>query len=149
MLEGQRENDPAEGNNVTANSRVVIIGAGVAGIRAAKDLPKRIRKPGWDIVLIDQNDYHQYLYRIHEVCNLEYDQKDITVPIARLIDGERVEFKKAVVTNVDTKRKVVVTETGEEPYDVLIVTLGSHPAYFNIPGIRENSLTLGSFVKDR
>ena len=60
-------------------------------------------------------------------------------------DVPQVEFKKAVVTNVDTKRKVVVTETGEEPYDVLIITLGSHPAYFNIPGIRENSLTLGSF----
>lgn len=139
---------------MSTKQKVIILGAGVAGIRVAKDLPKLIKKSGIDIVLIDHNDYHQYLYRIHEVCNLEYKQKKITVSITRLIDNNRVLFKKNIVKDIDNNRKIVVTETGDESYDILIIALGSHPAYFNIEGIRENSLTLGSYqeaqvIRDR
>ena len=126
-------------------SKVVVLGAGVAGLRIAKQVSSKIDLDKWEIVLIDENDYHQYLYKIQEVCNVEYDEKEIIVPIRRVIDGRKITFKKASVQSIDAARKVVVTDSGEEPYNILAVTLGSHPAYFNIPGIRENSLTLANY----
>ncbi len=126
-------------------SKVVVLGAGVAGLRIAKQVSSNINLTEWEVVLIDENDYHQYLYKIQEVCNVEYDEKDIIVPIRKLIDENKITFKKASVQSIDASRKVVVTNSGEEPYAILTIALGSHPAYFNIPGIRENSMTLGNY----
>jgi len=128
---------------------IVILGAGVAGIRAALDLEKKIDSRTGRIVLVDENDYHQYLYKIQEVCNKDYEEKDIIVPIFRLIKGKNIEFIKASVRTVDPERRVVDTTGGEIPYDILVIALGSHIAYFGIEGLEENSLTLSSFEAAR
>jgi len=132
---------------MSGKHRIVILGAGVAGLRVAKRVPVRIRPSDWEVVLIDQNDYHQYLYRIHEVCNTEYEEKDIIVPLSRL--AKLATLKRATVKTLDTERKVVVTDSGEESYDILVLAMGSHPAYFDIPGIAEHSMTLGSYSEAR
>ena len=124
---------------------IVILGAGVAGLRVALDLEKKINSELARIILIDENDYHQYLYRIQMVCNIDYGDDDIVVPISRLIKGKRIEFIQASVKKVDTERRIVETTTGEIPYDKLAVTLGSHIEYFNVEGLKENSLSLSSF----
>jgi NADH dehydrogenase len=97
------------------------------------------------LVLIDENDYHQFLYKIHEVCNKEYEEKDILVPLEKIIDMSKIDFKQTTVKSVNVEKKVVETQNGEEPYDILAVCLGSHPSYFNIEGAQKYSLTLGSF----
>jgi len=124
---------------------IVILGAGVAGIRAALDLVKKVDKSTGRIILVDENDYHQYLYKIQEVCNREYEEKDIIVPISRLIRGKRIEFIKTSVKNVSIERQVVETTSEEIPFDILVIALGSHVAYFGIEGLEENSTTLSSF----
>jgi len=124
---------------------IVILGAGVAGIRAALDLEKKIDSRMGRVILVDENDYHQYLYKIQEVCNKDYEEKDIIVPLSRLIKGKKIEFIKTSVRTVDPERRVVETTGGEIPYDILVIALGSHIAYFGIEGLEENSLTLSSF----
>ena len=124
---------------------IVILGAGVAGIRAALDLEKKIDSRKCRIVLVDENDYHQYLYKIQEVCNKAYEEKDIIVQISKLIKGKNIEFVKASVGTVDPERRVVEMTGGEMTYDILVIALGSHVAYFGIEGLEENSMTLSSF----
>ncbi len=124
---------------------IVILGAGVAGIRAALDLEKKIDSRTGRIVLVDENDYHQYLYKIQEVCNKEYEEKDIIVPISRLIEGKGIDFVKTSVKNVSLERHVVETTGGEISYDILVIALGSHVTYFGIEGLQENSVTLSSY----
>ena len=92
-------------------------------------LHKRVDPVDAEIVLIEENDYHQYLYRIHEVCNSHYEDEEIIVPISRLLKGKRVKFLNTTVTGVDPERRVVETTDGDQPYDVLAITLGSHPEY--------------------
>jgi len=97
------------------------------------------------IVLVDENDYHQYLYKIQEVCNKDYEDKDIIVPISKLIKGKKIEFIKASVRTVDAERRVVETTGGEMTDDILVIALRSHVAYFGIEDPEENSLALSSF----
>jgi len=123
---------------------LVVIGAGVAGIKIVKVLQGRLPRT-WRLVLVDENDYHQYLYKIHEVCNVEFQEKDIIVPLEKIIDMDETEFRRVKVESVDPDRNLVITDEGEIGYDLLAVCLGSHPTYFNIEGIREHSLTLGSY----
>lgn len=123
--------------------RILVLGGGVAGIRIIKNIQGKLPSKS-ELILIDENDYHQYLYKIHEVCNIEYEEKDIIVPLEEIVDMSKITFKKTTVKSVDTEKRVVDTTGGEEPYDLLAVCLGSHPAYFNIKGIQEHSLTLES-----
>jgi len=124
--------------------RVVILGAGVAGLRVAQRLGRRLKPSEASIILIDENDYHQFLYRIHEVCNLEYEDKEIIVPLSRIL-SKRVDLRQASVQDIDTEKKIVTTDKGEIPYDICVIALGSHVTYFGIEGLEENSMTLTSF----
>lgn len=124
---------------------IVILGAGVAGIRAALDLEKKVDSQASRIILVDENDYHQYLYKIQEVCNRDYEERDIVVPISRLIRGKRIDFVKTSVKNVSLKSQSVETSDGEIPFDILVIALGSHVAYFGIEGLEANSMTLSSY----
>jgi len=83
------------------------------------------------------------LYRLHKVCNYEYSEKEIIVPLERLIKG--IPFKQATVETVDLESDTVKIKDGEIPFDILVVAMGSHPAFFNIEGIREHSMTLSNY----
>ena len=126
-------------------ARMVILGAGVAGIRVAQRLGRRLTSSEAQVILVDENDYHQYLYRIHEVCNLEYEEKEIIVPLSRILGNRRVDFRQASVQQVDAKTRTVSTDMGDIPYDICVVALGSHATYFGIEGLEENSMILNSF----
>lgn len=129
---------------VTDPRRIVILGAGVAGLRVAQRLGRRLKPSEASIILIDENDYHQFLYRIHEVCNLEYEDKEIIVPLSRVL-SVRVDLRQASVQDIDAERKIIVTDKGEIPYDICVIALGSHVTYFGIEGLEENSMILNSF----
>jgi NADH dehydrogenase len=124
--------------------QIVILGAGVAGLRIAQKLGRRLKPSEANIKLIDENDYHQYLYRIHEVCNIEYKERDIAVPLSELLD-DRVEFIQSSVQDIDPNSKIVSTSQGNIEYDICIIALGSHTTYFGIEGLEENSVILNSF----
>ncbi|MFC1803662.1 NAD(P)/FAD-dependent oxidoreductase [Thermoproteota archaeon] len=126
-------------------ARIVILGAGVAGVRISQRLERRLTPHEAQIILIDENDYHQYLYRIHEVCNLEYRDNDIIVSLSRIINMRRVDFRQASIQHIDTETKTIFTDFENVSYDVCVVALGSHVAYFGIKGLEENSMTLNSF----
>jgi NADH dehydrogenase len=89
--------------------------------------------------------YHQLLYKLHEVCNKEYHEKDIVVPLDRLVKNNDVKLIQATVESVDVGSNQVQTSEGVFPYDVLVLALGSHTAFFNIDGIEEHSMTLGNY----
>ena len=95
--------------------------------------------------MIDENPYHQLLYKLHEVCNKEYHEKDIIVPIEHLIKNKDVKFIHTCVESVDTNSNLVHTSDGPFSYDILVLALGSHPAFFNIEGIEEHSMTLANY----
>ncbi len=122
-----------------------MLGGGIAGLRVAMTLEKKIRSMvGWEIMLIDENDYHQYRYRIHEVVGGRATPSEVIVPFKRLLQDSKMEFVQAQVRDIDPSSNLVHTDLGLVYYDILVVALGSHPEFYGIPGLRENSLTLGS-----
>ena len=126
------------------STRIVILGAGVAGLRVAQRLERKLTPSEAKIILIDENDYHQYLYRIHEVCNFEYEDNEIIVPLSRIL-GKRVDFRQTSVLNIDTEARTLSTGMGDISYNICVVALGSHVTYFGIDGLEDNSMVLNSF----
>jgi NADH dehydrogenase len=108
--------------------RVVIIGGGFAGIRAALNLAKL----PLDISLIDRRNHHTFQPLLYQVALAMLSPADIAQPIRSMLsDYPNIEvlMDEAVAFHVDEQR--VELKTGAQlEYDYLIVATGSTHSYF-------------------
>ena len=122
--------------------KIVILGAGVAGLLITLKLKKRLDPS--DITLIDENDYHQYLYHLQKVCNADYEENEIIIPLSKTLKDERIDIRKTSVISISPSKRIVQTVDGAIRFDTLVVALGSKPNYFGVEG-SEHSLVLDSY----
>jgi len=129
--------------------RVLILGAGAAGISAALELKKASAGvPGLEVTLVDQRDYHHPLPFIWHVVSGSVEPSHISFPLHVLLSRRGAEgsvrFKQSRVQSIDVGRKVVSTDDGELEWDYLVVALGSTTNFFGMANVEENSLILKS-----
>ncbi len=111
-------------------------------------LEKRIDQIGWEVVLINRDNFFLFTPMLGEVATGSIETRHIINPIRQLC--RRVRFEEREVLSIDPKRKVVkvrqeATGVGEEvPYDKLVIALGSSTNFFNIPGLKEAAITMKS-----
>ena len=70
----------------TSKNRVVILGAGYAGIFLATNIARYVTEKVGEVVLIDRNPYHQLLQEIHLVAADFRTANEVKIPILKLID---------------------------------------------------------------
>jgi NADH:ubiquinone reductase (H+-translocating) len=125
---------------------ILILGAGYAGVHAAKMLAKKYKKnPNINITLIDKNPFHTLMTELHEVAGGRVHPESVQVDLGKVFNRTKVNVVTDYITNVDTDKKVVTTKLGSFNYDYLIIGTGSEPAFFGVPGVKENGFTLWSF----
>jgi len=132
-----------------ARKRVLILGAGRAGIGAALELKKAsARMPRLEVTLVDQRDYHHPLPFIWHVVSGSVEPGLISFPLRTLLGrggaAGAVEFRQSRVQGIDVERRVVSTEDGELEWDYLVVALGSSTNYFGMADVEQDSLTFRS-----
>lgn len=118
---------------------VVIVGAGFAGLFAAKKLiGKQVR-----VTLIDKNNYHTFNPLLYQVGSAEIEPDQIAYPVRTIIRGRNnISFLMSEVTSIRVRDRVVRTLKGDVEYDYLIVSPGSKTNYFGINGAEEHTLPL-------
>ena len=107
--------------------RIVVVGAGFAGLTAARGLLRRLGDAA-EVTVIDTKDHFLYLPLLPEVTTGVVEPRHIAVSLARALPGA-----KLVVATVDTidvdSRAVHWTDAdgdkGETAYDRLVLTVGS------------------------
>jgi NADH dehydrogenase len=128
----------------TSNKRIVILGAGYAGIFLATNISRYMTEKAGEVILIDRNPYHQLLQEIHLVAAGFRTADEVKVPILTLIDRMSIKFIQSAVKQIMPDKNLVALESTEINYDLLIVCLGASTKYFDIKGARENTLSLRS-----
>ncbi len=119
--------------------RVVIIGAGFAGLWMAKSL----RKSPVEVVLIDRNNFHTFLPLLYQVASAEVEVSEIATPIRKIVSKQKnVIFLNDEVVGLDEERKVVLTTSREIDYDYLVIATGSTSYFFGTPGAEEYAFPL-------
>jgi NADH:ubiquinone reductase (H+-translocating) len=107
--------------------KVVIVGAGFAGMNAAK----RLRKlSNVDVTVIDRENHHLFQPLLYQVAMAALSPADIAVPIRSIVTAPNVRVIKSAASRVDLERRVVIAETIEYPYDYLLLACGAQHAYF-------------------
>jgi len=129
--------------------RVLILGAGAAGIGAALELKKASAGvPELEVTLVDQLDYHHPLPFIWQVVSGSVEPSHISFPLHALLRRRGAEgpvkFRQSRVQGIDVESKVVSTDDEELEWDYLVVALGSTTNFFGMADIEENSIILKS-----
>lgn len=127
---------------MTTGPKVVIIGAGFAGLAAARALGNSSLK----VTIIDRNNYHLFVPLLYQVATAALSPADIAEPIRRILAGySNIDVVLGDVIDVDSVGRCVVLASGERiGYDRLIVATGSTSSYFGHDEWREFALALKS-----
>lgn len=129
-----------------AEKKIVIIGAGYAGVAAAKKLAKKYKRDqSVSITLIDRHSYHTMMTELHEVAAHRVEPDAIQFDLRRLFNRTKVNLVTDNVTGVDHDNKTVMTEHGEFSYDYLVLGMGGEAHCFGTPGVKEHGFTLWSW----
>ena len=88
--------------------RIVIVGAGYAGILTAKKLEKKLKKQDVQITIIDKNPFHTMLTELHEVAANRVDEDSIKISLRKIFAGRKVNTELDTVQSVDFAAKKVI-----------------------------------------
>lgn len=127
-------------NETVVNAKVVIIGAGFAGLGAAKKLEKAAAQ----ITLIDKNDYHTFQPLLYQVATALLEDSEVGHPVRDMVRGqENLCFHKTAVTSIDLQqRQVHLADMDSISYDYLVLCPGATVNFFGISGADEHAFPL-------
>jgi NADH:ubiquinone reductase (H+-translocating) len=110
-----------------ATPRVVIVGAGFAGLNAARALAKAPVR----VTVVDRKNFHTFQPLLYQVATAGLSPGEIAAPIREILGAHKnVHVLMSEVTNFDLDHRIVVTPDVEVPYDYLIIAAGASHAYF-------------------
>ena len=117
--------------------KVLVLGAGYAGLQTVTKLQKELSADEADITLINKNKYHYEATWLHEASAGTLNYEDLIYPIESVIKEDKVKFINAEVTKIDRNAKKVETNHGIYDYDILVVALGFESETFGINGMKD------------
>ncbi|NJR46996.1 MAG: NAD(P)/FAD-dependent oxidoreductase [Hyellaceae cyanobacterium CSU_1_1] len=111
--------------------KIVIIGAGFAGLRAVKNLA-RIDA---EILLIDRNNYHTFIPLLYQVATAFIPPKTVAYPLHKYLhSAANTRFFQAEVLAIDFERKFVTSDRENIIYDYLVIATGSKTKFLGVDG---------------
>lgn len=124
--------------------RVVVLGAGYAGLTAATRLAREVDAGTVRVTLVNAVPDFVERPRLHQRAS----GQDVGIhPLAELLRGTAVELKLGWARAIDTAARTVTVSTEDSvedlPYDTLVYALGSTADDAAVPGIREHAHVLG------
>jgi NADH dehydrogenase len=123
----------------TEQKRIVIIGAGFAGLK----LVKALRKSNFQIVLIDRNNFHQFQPLFYQVATAGLEPSAISFPLRKIFQQQQnLHIRLTEVLHVNTSDKLVQTSLGDVTYDYLVIATGANTNFFGMKQIAQLALPM-------
>jgi NADH dehydrogenase len=134
---------------VSPMKRIVVLGAGFAGLIAAVGAARKLAelKIGKDdiaVTIVNRDNWHSIRVR-----NYETDLSDVRVKLGDVMEPIGVEVVVGEVTGLDCERREVRLRIGGHasalPYDRLVFALGSELVRPPIPGLAEHGFDIDTY----
>jgi len=122
--------------------RVVILGAGFAGVQAAVELEGLVAAPGsrgLEVLLVGENNYFLFTPLLPQIASSYTNPRHIVQPVRDVRGRRRFRFRRDTVRSLDLAQRRVQLAGGALDYDFLVLALGSRTDYFNVRGAREHT----------
>ena len=107
--------------------KAIILGAGFAGLQVAR----RLTGSGFETVLIDQYNYHQFQPLFYQVATARLEPSSVSFPLRKVFQKKKdIHVRIAKVTEVRPGENMVVTDEGNFRYDYLVIATGCSTNFF-------------------
>ncbi len=125
----------------TNKKRIVIIGAGFAGLTLAKKLVGK----GFQVVIFDKNNYHQFQPLLYQVAMSGLEPSSISFPFRKIFQNKNdIHIRVAEVIEINAIEKYLITAIGKCNYDELIIAIGAKTNFYGNANIEKNAFSLKS-----
>ncbi|HEY7281507.1 MAG TPA: NAD(P)/FAD-dependent oxidoreductase [Actinomycetota bacterium] len=138
-------------------TRVLVVGGGYAGMLLGRRLQRRSRRRGIELTLVNPENFMQYQPFLPEAAAGNIEPRHVVVPLRQVLKKTRFVAGDVVRLDHDAKTAHVRHVDGSEatiPYDVVVVTAGSHSRILPVPGLAEHgvgfkTLTEAIYLRNR
>lgn len=125
--------------------KIVIVGAGFAGLKLARSLNN---KPGFEVLLIDKFNYHQFQPLFYQVATAALDPSNISFPLRKAFQkSKNVRIRVEELHSVVPEQNKIVTASEEIGYDYLVLALGADTNFFGNQNITTHAFPMKSTVE--
>lgn len=122
--------------------KVVIAGAGFGGLRLARKLNN---KKGFEVILIDRFNYHQFQPLFYQVATAGLDASNISFPLRKVFQKSRnVRIRMAEIKEILPTENKIITDKEEISYDVLVLATGAETNFFGNGQLAANAFPMKS-----
>lgn len=134
---------------MSTKPKIVVLGAGHAGLTTAKKLIQKLSPEQAEVVLVNKHNYHYEATWLHEVAAGTISPNDARVMISDVISPNKATLVYDTVVEIKKDEKRVVLENGDITYDYLVVALGWKSNDFGIKGMAENAFAIEDIDSSR
>ncbi|HLG38405.1 MAG TPA: NAD(P)/FAD-dependent oxidoreductase [Chitinophagaceae bacterium] len=125
--------------------KVVIVGAGFGGLKLARKLNN---KPGFEVILVDRFNHHQFQPLFYQVATAGLDASNISFPLRKVFHkSKNVKIRLALLKEIIPAQNKIITSIEEISYDVLVLAMGADTNFFNNQQLKENAIPMKSSVE--
>jgi NADH:ubiquinone reductase (H+-translocating) len=120
----------------TGVKRVIICGCGFAGLT----LGRRMYKSGYQVVIIDKHNYHQFPPLFYQVASAGLEASSILFPLRKIFQNYKDFYvRKAEIMEIDSANNLLMTSIGPIHYDFLVLAHGATNSFFGSKQMAEHS----------
>ncbi len=121
--------------------RVVIIGAGFAGLKLAR----RLSGSAYQVVVIDKQNFHQFQPLFYQVASSGIEPSSISFPVRKIFQSHaNLHFRTTELLSIKTEGQQIETKAGLLHYDYLVLANGVNTNYFGSTNLEKYSLPMKS-----
>lgn len=132
--------------------RILILGGGFGGVYTALRLLRRRGRAGrpLEITVVNRDNFFLFTPMLHEVAASDLDITHIVSPLRKLLPGATLFVGEVEAIDL-VRRRVRVSHAGgghrhDLPYDHLVLALGAHTNFFDLPGVEDGCVTMKSLA---
>lgn len=126
---------------MNSRKRIIIAGAGFAGLRLARHL----ENTAYEIFLIDKNNFHQFQPLMYQVATARLEPSSVSFPLRKVFQhSKNVRIRIAEVLGLEPDSKTVKTSIGDFSYDYFVFAQGCTTNYFGNQQVEQFSFPMKS-----
>ena len=125
--------------------KIIIVGGGFGSLKLARKLNN---KKGFEILLIDKFNYHQFQPLFYQVATAGLDASNISFPLRKAFQKSRnIRIRITHLKQIVAAENKIITGTGEEHYDILVLATGADTNFFGNQQLEEHAFPMKSTVE--